>query len=219
MRPEWEKVASPRRTLTRQEFLTTFQFSQGSLAAQGHLFAYLKILHPELTMTAADRDQLLEACLHPSEALIQDQRRHPRRQADEARAALDAALREAAAILNAPPQDRPVAVRRIACDVVQGDLRYLRRPGGRDYRHDETTHFDPYKDPWRSDLCYFGLLGRTTGFADFDALFAEIVAYWRAQAALGDRAACPLAALDQAREVVAIFNAHHAGMPGVPLTL
>lgn len=219
---EWAEASSTRRTLTRREFLATFQFSQGSLATQGHLFAYLKILHPELAMTATDQDWLLAVCLRPAQALIQDRRRHPRRRADEARDALDAALREAAAILNAPPQDQRDAIRRLARDVVQGDLRYLRRPGGRDYQREATAHFDPYKDPWRSDLCYFGLLGRTTGFADFDALFAEIAAYWRAQAALGDLASCPLAALDEAREVVDSFNAHHAGisgLPGVPLAL
>lgn len=215
---ERAEASSTRWTLTRREFLATFQFSQGSLATQGHLFTYLKILHPELTMTAVDQDRLLAVCLRPAQALIQDRRRHPRRRADEARDALDAALREAAAILNAPPQDRLGAVRRLARDVVHGDLRYLRRPGGRDYQREATAHFDP----WRSDLCYFGLLGRTTGFADFDALFAEIAAYWRAQAALGDLASCPLAALDEAREVVDSFNAHHAGisgLPGVPLAL
>ncbi len=220
--PDAQEVAQ-RRLLTRQELLASFQFSQGGISLQHFIFIYLKNLHPELSLPSADSWALEDSSLKAAELIVNDTTRHPLVK-ENVRGALNSELGTAKDELNYPPANpylREELVNEIAPAVVKRDLKFLDRPGGRAYVVDTTGHYNPYKDSWRSDLCYFGFLGNTTGLDDFDQMFAEVAAYWRER--LNGPSLVPEEndeiTADDVRRVVAIFNENHTNMPDLLVEL
>lgn len=214
------------RRLTRQTFLTSFQFSQGSVAIQRNLFEYLKMQHPDLSLpaeTECENEQLARAWLRAASAIVENPARHVPVDTERKYGALMEMLNAAEDVLNydlLKHDHRAQLVATLAQQIVERDAHFLRKPAGRDYTPgasaSSAAHFNPYRDPWRSDVCYFGLLGKTTGQADFDALFAAIGGYWRA--CWNDRDT-PASARDAFRDVVFTYNDRHAQYPELQVVI
>jgi hypothetical protein len=207
--------------LTRQQVLASFQFSQGDLHLQTTLLRYLKAADPLLSLPPEEQDPLLQATLPSASFIAHDQRRYTPEPmpAQRIREALREALRAATAICSplAPPDPATVSTREQlvasgAQHVLERDLRFLRMSSGRGYISDTSGHYNPYKDRWRSDLCYFGFLGHTTSLPGFDQFFAEVAAYWRTRFQRGDR--LWHADLD-CLYLIDLFNHKHVGSEGM----
>jgi len=200
-------------SLALNEFLGTFQFSQGDMSTQREIVRYIKWLRPELRMTPQQQEHLALLSIRPIQTILGLTGRHrsvatrsllPDMAADGARIA----LRDIALILNSPlSQTKEAIVQDLAHHFLAQDLRFLEKPYGRDYQPHYAGHYNPYRDSWRSDLCYFGFLGHTTGLTNFDQLFADVAAYWRLHWQDSDN---PEAT--KLKRVIAIFNEHHSGL-------
>jgi hypothetical protein len=187
-----------------QEVLKTFQFSQGSEPLQTAIFRYLRGLHPELELTAEDLATLETEYLVPAELIYRNPHRHPALDQDPAHA-VRSALAEAYTVFNVESlPDRLSVVAYLAQKILERDEKFLLEQVGRNYQPNGSPHYNPYTDPWRSDLCYFGFQGKTTGHPDFDQLFADVTDHWRQRLRISS------AAHERAvRCVVSEFNSHH----------
>lgn len=192
--------------------MASFQFSQGGEGLQWSIIAYFKCLHPELTLTQGERARLQQQLLRPASIIAYDVHRHPvLRKHGEGEGDLITMNRLFSVVektLAESPENKEMLVYRIAQQIVQRDFHWLISRGGRRYQSDATRHFNPYKDAWRSDLCYFGFLGHTTGLPDLDQLFGNVAAYWREHWYDEDQQAA------QMQLVVKKFNQKHREQPG-----
>lgn len=222
------------RLLTRQEFLASFQFSQGSTLIQHNLFAWCKLLHPDLSLAAttpSEIEELTQAWLGPASALVDNPARHTHVESGTKQPAVQGMLREAQHLLNHPlskQHTEEYLVADLAQQILGRDDHFLRQPNGRDYTPDTPSpsastdssasveHYNPYKDSWRSDVCYFGLLDKTTGLPDFDRLFAAIGTYWRVH---WNDQGTPTEARDAFRDVVLTYNDRHSQQPELQVEL
>jgi hypothetical protein len=178
---EGTSLPEPDRPLTRKELLASFQFSQGGPSMQVMIFRYLKQLHPGLTFEPENTEHLESESARPAEAITSNLARHQPVSAGGAGEAINRVLeiaRSTPGIANAELLTRQEIIGALAEADLERDKHYLERPSGRNYESDGSEHYDPRKDSWRSDLCYFGFLGNTTGLPDFDQMFAEIASWW-----------------------------------------
>lgn len=197
--------------MNRSQFLATFQFSQGDTGVQHDLFQYLRLLCPHLSLPATDGElhSLITAWTPAASAIATNRHRHAQINDLSESGIVWEAISIAHSVLNTNAHEAPhrtELIADLAQRLVQLDLDFLSKPNGRDYVPDGSGHYNPYKDSWRSDVCYFGLLGRTTGISEFDQLFADISKYWRAH---WQDSAIPVSSRQSFQDIVAVFNTHH----------
>ena len=197
----------PKRRLTLREFLATFQFSQGNEDAQVAIVRYLKYRHPELSCSDQDQRDLAHEAQRPAAVIISSTQRH-RPVTDSG--AIASILLKIGSVLNGEETILGDTLNEVAESIALRDLDYSLRGRGRNYDPDPSGHYNPYKDSWRSDLCYFGFLGNTTGIAMFDQMFADVADYWRDH--LYDVEHEGVIGPQNVRLMVSIFNQHHPDM-------
>lgn len=200
--------------LKRKILMATFQFSQGDEILQRTIFQYLKALHPDWELKEADESKLFDESVELARSRFNDPRHHYHVETKEHWSGLPSevvtfkeGLRYARVYLNGTVKERSELIPDIFRHIALKDWWFTVHKLGRGYIPDGTSHYNPYKDPWRSDLCYFGFLGHTTGLPEFDQMFAEVVRYWQLHSDKNKDADA-----DMIRSVVDSFNSHHPTM-------
>jgi hypothetical protein len=207
--------------LPRQDLFAAMQFGQGDIFLQEQIFAYLKHLHPNLRLTPEEEKSFMADSMDAVRERFYDRRRHAPLHpvldiivpgATEYNS-LKEVLMGARNMLNGPVQDLDELLPKLLSAISFRDQYYLEKPEGRGYLPNDVSHYNPYTDRWRSDLCYFGFLGHKTGRLDFDRLFADVTAYYHAHAHEGSLEVQRKNVLLRVLSVIRLFNTHHPMMP------
>lgn len=181
--------------LTSKEFGLSFQFSQGNNSLQRFLFHFLHASYPDFRLSGEEAVALLEQCTGESGSLfavVKRPERHTVLSTDDPVERVDAEARfvltDLLDVVAGPVVPLAEIVPVLAKRILEKDMEYLQRPGGR-RRHPvpqstdapaKPRAYNPHTDPWLSHTCYYALEGHPTGSSLYDALFAQVGAYWRA---------------------------------------
>src|SRR5260221_4978914 len=120
---------APQKSLTRQELLASFQFSQGDPTLQNWIFKYMKSLHPSLQISKEEQAVVAEASLRPAQTIVNNPQRHTSPQ----KLIFEQIMRELGAaqtVFKSQQSDysREEIVRYIADGIVVRDFKYLVKP-------------------------------------------------------------------------------------------
>lgn len=180
--------------LTSKEFGLSFQFSQGNNSLQRFLFHFLHASYPEFRLSGEEAVALFAQCTGENGSLfavVKRPERHTVLSADDPVERVDSEARvvltDLVDVLAGPVVPLTQIVPVVAKRILEKDKEYLQRPGGR-RRHSvlqstdapaRLSAYNPHTDPWLSHTCYYALEGHPTGSPLYDALFAQVGAYWR----------------------------------------
>ncbi|WP_206795444.1 hypothetical protein [Amycolatopsis sp. MtRt-6] len=122
------------------------------------------------------RDRLAEAAERATSTLLRvagNHRLHEPVVIADARALIRHQSAEWDSLLAASPPREP-GIRTLATGMAQADVDYLSRNSGRPRAGAVDSNGSGWMDGWTGLLAYHSVLGRSTGMAEFDSLFAAI---------------------------------------------
>jgi hypothetical protein len=205
-------------------FIASFEHSQGDQPLQQHIFDYLHLVNPTLSISAETRDRLIEDSTQIVQFLLG---------VDEAtehlpfphlyvnayavhRTITPVAWQFSQRLNTMTDKNKQLVVGSLATGILERDYRYLvqisQRRRHRKPRHDYHSGHR-LTDAHFSYLCHYALLGHTTGIREFDVLYADVVK--RCEELLRERENMPFVSgsARQLEHLVTTYNRHHVEAP------